>query len=334
MTSPRETIQWLLASDEPWTRYRTLVDLLGRSEQDADVRAARAEMLAHTQVRDLFVQAAERPHRALKRHNDAKHPLYRLSTLVDFGLRSEDAGVAPLVEDVLAHQAAEGAFQSLLLLPKAFGGSGEEEWSWIACDAPVLLHILLGLGLRDDEQVQHALDHLIGLVGENGWPCRAAEELGGFRGPGRKGDPCPITNVIALKALSQLDALSSAGEKAARAGVDMLLWHWQHQKERKVYMFGIGTDFRKLKYPFIWYDLLHVLDVLSRYPHVHADARFSEMLHTLTEQADEDGRYTATSMYRAWKGWSFADKRTPSPWLTFLALRIQTRVQAVAEEAA
>jgi hypothetical protein len=32
-------------------------------------------------------------------------------------------------------------------------------------------------------------------------------------------------------------------------------------------------------------------------------------------------------MYRAWKGWSFADKKNPSPWLTFLVLRLQRRVE-------
>ena len=31
-------IQWLLASQEPWTRYRTLVDLLGRPQDDAEVK--------------------------------------------------------------------------------------------------------------------------------------------------------------------------------------------------------------------------------------------------------------------------------------------------------
>jgi len=54
------------------------------------------------------------------------------------------------------------------------------------------------------------------------------------------------------------------------------------------------------------------------------------MVETITAQADEDGRYTAGSMYRAWKGWSFADKKHPSPWLTFLVLRIQKRVEAEA----
>jgi hypothetical protein len=48
---------------------------------------------------------------------------------------------------------------------------------------------------------------------------------------------------------------------------------------------------------------------------------------TITDQADDHGRYTANSMYRAWKGWSFADKKNPSPWLTFLVYRIQHRMK-------
>ena len=90
-----------------------------------------------------------------------------------------------------------------------------------------------------------------------------------------------------------------------------------------LFLFGIGTDFRKLKYPFVWYNVLHVVDVLSRFPFVHTDPRFREMVEAITTQADERGRYTANSMYRAWKGWSFADKKHPSPWLTFLVLRMQ-----------
>jgi hypothetical protein len=66
--------------------------------------------------------------------------------------------------------------------------------------------------------------------------------------------------------------------------------------------------------------------VLSRYPFVRTDPHFSEMVAAITAQADANGRYTAGSMHQAWKGWSFADRRQPSPWLTFLALRIQQRV--------
>jgi hypothetical protein len=48
---------WLLESDEPWTRYRTLLDLLDRPEDDPEVQAARAEMLAHPQVQEMIAES-------------------------------------------------------------------------------------------------------------------------------------------------------------------------------------------------------------------------------------------------------------------------------------
>jgi hypothetical protein len=323
-----DTIQWLLDADEPWTRYRTLVDLLGRPEDDAEVQAARSDMLAHLQVRGLIDNAATWPGFALKRHNDAKHPIYALSTLADLGVRATDPGMPSVVEAVLAHQSEEGAFQTKLRLYKRFGGIDGERWTWIACDAPTLLYALLAFGLGEEGQVREAVEHLVGLAHQNGWRCAAAAELGTFKGPGKREDPCPIANVYALKALSQVPELVDS--PATRAGTEMLLWHWGRECERKIYLFGIGTFFRRLKYPFVWYDILHVVDILSRFPFIHSDPRFQEMVTTITEQADGEARYTAASMYRAWQGWSFADKKTPSPWLTFLVLRIQQRLQKTA----
>ena len=286
-------IDWLLQSDEPWTRYRTLVDLLGRLDGDADVEAARAQMVAHPQVQNLIAQAQTWPGPALKRHNDASHPLHALATLADFGLQASDPGVTESVGAVLAHQSGEGAFQTLVNVAKSFGGTGDDTWSWMLCDAPTLLYVLLAMGLGDDPRVQQAIDLPLELVNDNGWRCVVAPQLGKFRGPGRKSDPCPIANVYALKALAQVpDLLDSP---ATRKGAEMLLCHWEQQRERKLYMFGIGTDFRKLKYPFVWYDILHVVDTLSSYPFVRQDPRFLEMMETITSQADEGGRYTASS---------------------------------------
>jgi len=315
---------WLLESDEPWTRYRTLVDLLDRPEDDPEVQATRAEMLAHSQVQALVARAAAWPGYPLKRHNDANHPLYKFSTLADFGLRVDDPDMAAGIEAVMARQSPEGAFQTQVHIPRAFGGTGQETWTWMSCDAPTLLYALLAMGLGRDPRLQQAVAHLVGLVKGNGWHCAAAPELGKFKGPGRREDPCPIVNVYALKALAQVPELLDS--PAARTGAEMLLWHWEHQGERKLFLFGIGTDFRKLKYPFVWYDILHVTDVLSRFPFVHADPRFREMVEAILAQADENGRYTAASMYRAWKGWSFADKKNPSPWLTLLVRRVQKRM--------
>jgi hypothetical protein len=321
-----ELIQWLLESDEPWTRYRTRLDLLNQPETDTNVQAARAEMLAHPHVQTMMAETAAWGQAPFKRHNDAGYPIYKFSTLADFGVWAADPGMATGIKAVLAHQSAEGAFQTLVNIPKTFGGSGQDAWTWLLCDSPTLLYVLLKMGLNDDPRVQQAVKHLVEAVDDNGWRCVAAPELGKFKGPGRKVDPCPIVNVYAVKALAQVPELLDS--PAAHTGAEMLLNHWACQTERKLFMFGIGTDFRKLKYPFVWYNVLHVVDVLSLFPFVHPDERFQQMVQVITDQADEAGRYTANSMYTAWKGWSFADKKNPSPWLTFLVQRIQKRIAA------
>ena len=137
----------------------------------------------------------------------------------------------------------------------------------------------MGLG-----PITRAIEHLLALSDDAGWRCRCGPELGRFRGPGRKTDPCPIANVYALKALSLVPELLDS--PATRRGAEMLLGHWERRTAVKYYLFGVGGDFRKLKYPFVWYDILHVAEVLSRYPFVRADPRFGEMLAAITAQAD------------------------------------------------
>ncbi len=321
---PLTVESWLLASPEPWTRYRTRIELLGQAESDPGAAEARREMLAHPQVLGLIAAASSWGEYPFKRHNDASHPIYALSTLADFGLRADDPGMDDVIKNVMSHQSQQGAFQSLVNISPTFGGSGEDQWTWMACDAPTLLYSLLALGLGRDERVQRAVFHLQWLSTVDGWKCAVAPEVGKFRGPGRKTDPCPIATVYALKALSLLPDLRIS--PAAHAGTEMLLRHWAAPPGQKYYLFGVGSDYRKLKYPFVWYDLLHVTDVLRRFPFVHEDPRFQQMVAAVAAQANSDGRYTASSMYQSWKGWSFADKKSTSPWLTFLAWRINSAI--------
>lgn len=317
-------IEWLLSSDEPWTRYRTMVDLLDLPEDSPEVRSTRSDMIHHPRVRALISAANEWPGYPLKRHNDAKHPIYKFSTLADFGASASDPGMDTAISALLAHQSPLGPYQVIVNIPKAFGGTGEDQWTWILCDSPTLLYALLALGKKEDPGVQKAVKYLADLVEDNGYRCKADPALGRFKGPGRREHPCPIANVYALKALTQSTEFMDS--TAVRNAAEALLSHWEMRGQQKYFLFGIGTDFRKLKYPFVWYDILHVTDTLSRCQFVHQDPRFVEMLTEITDQADEHGLYTASSMYMAWKGWSFADKKAPSPWLTFLVQRIQKRM--------
>jgi hypothetical protein len=320
----KETLKWLLECDEPWTRYRTLIDLQGKSLDEAQVSDTHTAMLEHPHIQKLIKDAGEWPGYGLKRHNDARHPLHQISTLADFGLKSTDPGMQIIIERILSHRDETGLPQTYLHLYKQFAGIDGEHWTWMMCDAPTLVYALVCFGLEDDPRVQEAIDFLSTNIRKNGWPCAGGNPLKpNFKGPGKREDPCPYANLISLKVFS-LNSKAIERSKIT-SGLDVLLGHWDRAFQRKLFLFGTGTDFRKLKYPFVWYDILHVAEVLSRFPEVHDDPRYLKLLEAMVGQADEAGRYTPNSMYMAWKGWSFANKKEPSPWMTFLVLRILMR---------
>jgi len=320
-----QTLVWLLGS-LPWVEYCTRLDLLKQPEDDPQVQAARQAMLAHPQVQALLVELQGWPGRVLTSHKQAGHPLHKLVFLADLGLRAGDPGIDMIIDRILEHRSDAGPFQVLMNIPRHFGGSGEDQWAWALCDAPLLLYALLKFGLGGDLRIQEAVSYLAGLVRANGWPCAASPELGRFRGPGRKDDPCPYANLVMLKALSETGKWSNS--QASRTGAETLLSLWEHSREQHPYMFYMGTDFSKLKAPLVWYDILHVLDVLSQFPWLRGDARLQDMAAIVRAKADGQGRFTPESVWKAWGEWDFGQKKTPSPWLTLVALRMLKRVDA------
>ncbi len=312
---------WLLEGPA-WIKYRTRIDLLGQLETDEQVGIVRKVMVVDPVLKHFVDELKDWPGPAIKSHKTTL--LYhKLGFLADVGFRLEDPDIQPIAKRILENQSPEGPFNVTINLPKAFGGDGADHQTWMLTDAPILLSALIQLGLARDERVKKAVGYLAGLVRENGWPCAAAPELGSFNGPGSKKDPCPFANLGMLKVLADLPEWRDS--RQAGRGIEMLLNQWSNRRESHPYLFRMGTDFCKLKAPFTWFDLLHVLDVLSRFPQVRSDARYQEMLSLLRSKADEVGRYSAESIYLAWNTWEFGQKKVPSRWVTFLALRILAR---------
>jgi hypothetical protein len=187
----------------------------------------------------------------------------------------------------------------------------------------VILASLIQMGMYDDPRVQNALKYLNGLIRDNGWPCVVSPELGKFRGPGRKDDPCPYATLVMLKVLAHVPELRES--KSAKVGVETLLSLWGESREQHPYMFFMGTDFRKLKAPLFWYDILHVLDVLSYFKWARKDKRFKAMSNIVESKADKDGRYIPESIWTVWKDWDFCQKKIPSQGLTFFVQRMLKR---------
>ncbi len=318
-----ELTNWLIEGP-PWVEYRARVDLLGQPEDDPQVLQARNAMLIHPQIQGLLHELAEWPGSILKSHKSAGHLLHKLTFIADLGLRAADPGVSQIVQRIFEHLSPEGIFQVLVNINPRYGGTGEDQFVWMLCDTPSVTYALVKLGLGEAHEVRAAVEYLTKLIRDNGWPCAAAPELGKFRGPGRKSDPCPYANLVMLKLLAQFP--ESRSDAPVQTGAETLLSLWEQRKERRPYLFAMGSGLKKLKAPLVWYDILHVAEVLTQIPWARSDERLLEMAEIIKNKADQDGRYTAESVWMAWKGWSFGQKRTPSRWLTLVAQRILKRV--------
>ena len=305
-----------LLNTNPWTEYRVRLDLLDEPEDSSLVRNARQKMICHPQVKSLITELKNWPGKVLNSHKSAGQHYHKLSFLADLGIKYTDPGMNIIIEKIFEHISSEGPFQLPMNIPVHFGGCGKDEYAWALCDAPVIVYSLVKIGLQKDERVIKAKEYLIGLGRENGYPCAASKELGKFRGPGKAEDPCPYATLIMLKLMSLFDTDRISGN--AESAVHSLLHLWEKSTSLHPYIFYMGTDFRKLKAPFIWYDILHLADTASNFEFALKDIRFIEIIDLIKAKAGPDGLYTPESVWMAWKGWDFGQKKEPSPWLTFL----------------
>jgi hypothetical protein len=233
--------------------------------------------------------------------------------LADLGVTRATKGAVRVVESLLGNIKSDGSFPINIMIPKAFGGSGQANQDWIICDFPVILYAL-ALMAPGEGRIAPAIDKLMGLAGDKYYPCCGS--IPGFKGPGPKKGMCPCANLLVARALSAhpLARRSQAAWTAAMA----VLEHWTSRKEKKPFLSGMGRDFMKLKFPMAWYNVLLVLHGLKGVEKVPSDPRYLEIAGFLMKKLDEDGRARTESMYLYYKGLEWSDKKKPSRLITVL----------------
>ena len=317
-------VDWLMQGPA-YIQYRTRLDLLGEGETSPAVRSARLAMLDQPEIRELVDSLSDWPGKVLSSHKSASQSFHTLNFLTDLGLRYDDPGMAQVAEKILAQASPEGPFRLPMNIGPGHGGTGQDTAGWALCDAPNQVYALTRLGLGDDARVEKAAGFLVNLVREKGWPCAVSKELGTFHGPGPKNAPCPYANLAILKMLALKKEWR--GTPAASTGIQTIVHLWEARRDEHPFIFYMGTDFCKLKAPLIWYDILHVLDVLSQYPEAVTSPAFSEILDIVTAKATVAGTFIPEAIYMPYKNWDFGQKKEPSRWVTLLVHRILARYE-------
>ena len=315
--------QKLLNISDDWLKYPILLNLCHESKENlVEIRNA---ALADSRIKRYLTDIASFHGTLVTNHKNPDLPIHKLLFLLDLGFDTKIPEIKAAIEELLAHKDEHGIYQSMTNVPKHFGGIGEDVFSWCLCDAPLLLLALLKSGKDYHEYIKPGVDHLVSSCRDNRFPCAESPELGGFRGPGKKDDCCPYATLIMADLLSYIPEYSNS--QVAGSSVKALLNLWENSLSQHPYMFYMGRDFRKMKAPSCWYDIVSVAGVLSKYEFVREDPRFLEMIKHIKDKQDKDGLITPESVYQKLKDWDFGQKKEPSPYLTYLCYQIFERLE-------
>ena len=317
-----DVVNFILENGEAWLQYAAKINILNESK--CALEDLRAEALTAPNIKAYLNDIVNYHGILVSNHKNPDLPIHKLLFLLDNGFGTDVPEIQTAINRIMENKDGNGIYQSLTNIPKHFGGSGEDIFGWCLCDAPLLLLALLKAGVDYETHIKQGVEYLVGVHQDYGFPCTVSQEFGKFRGPGRKDDPCPYATLIMLKLLSAIPEYRESDIVKKTAAALLLLW--ESSLERHPYMFYMGTDFRKLKAPAIWYDIVSVVDILSHFEFIKSDARFVEMVALIKSKQDSKGLFTPEAVYQKFKGWDFGQKKTPSPYLTYLCHRILARI--------
>jgi hypothetical protein len=318
-----EAINFMLEKGDQWLQYAVKVNLLKESKES--LVELRSQVLSDARIQGYLRDIADYHSILVSNHKNPDLPIHKLLFLLDIGFDTSVPEIQTALDKIMENKDNNGVYRSRTNIPKHFGGSGEDTFGWCLCDAPLLLFALLQGGIDYEEHIKQGVDYLAGLHIDNGFACTVSQEFGKFRGPGRKDDCCPYASLVMLRLMTEIPEYHRS-EIVMNTALGLLTL-WENSRERHPYMFYMGTDFRKLKAPALWYDIVSVTDVLSHIASIRSDHRFKEMVEVIISKRDAAGLYTPESIYTKLKGWDFCQKKTPSPYLTYLCYRILNRVE-------
>jgi hypothetical protein len=312
----QDPTEWLLGG-EPWTLYRTLLDLRGLENSDGRVVTAQKGVFKHELVRRILDKRNKDGYWGVPKDIHTWWPrrdttFWLLPVLADFGFTIEDRRIATACEYVFSTQLESGGFG---WDPPNKPGD---------CHSSIIIESLAKLGLLNDPRLQKAYGWLVKRQRiDGGFWCKDTGQIGG---PREREPSCALAATFALGALAQNPMIRN--DEHAKKAADFLFQCWVNRGKVKYagHDSKIGTDWEKLKYPFTDYKILKFLDVLSQFDFVRPRLRKSEILNLLLSKQDDKGRFTPESIIKVWSDFDFGQKELPSRWITLLSLRILKRV--------
>jgi hypothetical protein len=262
----------LLGPDQPAIRYRTLTELLGRREDDPEVREARGQILDHGWAAEIL--AAREPSGGWGDFPNPYRPKYtstnwKMLALSDLGLTREE----PTVRD-----ACEFWMNGLAATGERLGGSSTGTPHY--CVSANMARALIRFGYADDPRVRRTLEWLAEIADpKGGWSCF---------GRGRNLDSWEALSAFAVYPRSKWTKSMAA---AVENGAEFFLQRELHRQGARY------APWYRFHYPVhYYYDLLVGLDFMTRLGYA-SDGRMSFALDHVRSRRRRDGRWDLDAVH-------------------------------------
>ena len=310
MNQDDPVMKWLLEPNQPAVQYRALVDLLGRSKNDTDVRAAFSAIPLRGWAHDILKK--QKPGGYWESSDDLYRPKYLATiwmtiALADLGLTKDDPRVKESCELLLSRfSQPDGGFDD----------SGSSEM----CLTGNLARTFVNCGYANESRVKASFDWLVkSQKDDGGWHCF----------PSKKGTLDCWEGLAAFAALPR-QKWNKSIKRSVERGAEFYL-------ERRLYRQGRRYEpWFRFHYPtHYYYDLLVGLDVITSLGW-NDDKRLAPALNILRKKQTR-GRWLLDAVhpdigpgagYRPRKkATPFALEKVgkPSKWITMTALRVLNR---------
>ena len=315
-----EQTKWLLEPQNPSVRFWTLQNLLDMTQKDAEVIAARSDIMKSPPVKAIL--GAQQPRGWWVEENNMYLPKYTASTHSLLILAELGAEMTPAIErgieQIFRFQRDSGHF--LPELPVTEKGRASIVKDGCCFDGNILF-FLIHFGLLDDPRTQRLLEFNVGYHDDErgGWRCRSypINPAGVF--PAN----CYMGAVKVLRALSMISpqkrskkvkaVIETEVENILGNGVNMYLRNPDGSRKEKI-------GWKKFGFPLFYQsDVLEVLDTLTRLG--VRDKRMQPSIDLVLGAQQPEGHWLLDNTFNGKMWVDIEEKGEPSKWITLRAIR-------------
>lgn len=314
---------WLLEEDNPSVRYFTLVDLLDKSRNNAEVVKTKQSIMTSGPVLAILEKQETGGYWGIPqdfyRRSKYKGTVWNIITLAELGADGRDKRIHRAGEFILnyAQDRQSGGFAYY----SGIDGGGDH-MSVTPCLTGNMVFSLIRFGFLEDPRVQKAIDWIVkyqrfddcASITPQGWPYDRYKQCWGKH-------TCTMGVVKNLKALAEIppEKRTKLIFETIKSGAEYLLKHHLYKRSHNLALVA-KEKWVRFGFLLMWEtDALEMLGILGKLG--YHDTRMQDAVDLVISKQDEQGRWLLEKSFNDRTLVKIERKGKPSKWVTLNALR-------------